>query len=140
MGKRLRIIALLLVLAQVFSACAVFRKTERFAVTKLHPSTPEYYEFIALHYYQRGEYGRAIEYYKILLQRFAERAEAYDTELAWAAYEIGFCYYKQKRYAAAYRQFKTVITNYHDLGASTLAGQRLRALETLQPQLAESAF
>ncbi|BBM88334.1 hypothetical protein COTS27_00013 [Spirochaetota bacterium] len=126
---------ILLLVLGVFVGCSVFQREEEITTVNLKPGTPAYYDFIAQNYYQRRKYKQAIYYYNFILEEFSDQPEQYGVELAWATYEIGFCYYKMKQYELAYVQFELVIANYKDWAAVTLARQRLRFLETKFPKL-----
>ncbi|MEK6796047.1 MAG: tetratricopeptide repeat protein [Spirochaetota bacterium] len=45
----------------------------------------------ALDYFNNKEYGVAIGYYQAIIDNF--KKDQFEKEIAWAYYEIGFCYY-----------------------------------------------
>ncbi|MDR2701967.1 MAG: tetratricopeptide repeat protein [Spirochaetaceae bacterium] len=55
-----------------------------------------------------NKYNMALEYYKVLLERYGDE----DEYLAVAEYEIAFIHYKQKNYAVARKGFETLLTRY----------------------------
>jgi outer membrane protein assembly factor BamD (BamD/ComL family) len=55
-----------------------------------------------------NKYKTALEYYKILLERYGDE----DEYLAVAEYEIAFIHYKQKDYTAARKGFEMLLIRY----------------------------
>lgn len=64
-------------------------------------------------------YKNAIAYYQYIIDNFDR--DSYVKDIAWAYYEIGFCYYYQNKYQDALKYFNIVINNFTVLPPRILA-------------------
>lgn len=80
--------------------------------------------------YEYREYGKALREYQRLVERFSSDRAKYETELAWAYYELGFCHLQLKSYRRSQDAFEKVISDFPVLAARTLAEQRLEDMRT----------
>lgn len=90
----------------------------------LSKDQPVYYNFIAHKYYILKEYEKAIFQYQKILKKFANQPVEYNKELAWAEYEIGFCYYQLGDNKKAIEYFERVI-NYYDQASARILAQKM---------------
>ncbi len=91
--------------------------------------TPADLEKIAQEYYKFRKYNDSIRVYEELIEKYSDRFDRYENQLAWANYEIGFCYLVTKRYDKALDYFKTVLTDYSILAPRILAQQRVEEIQ-----------
>jgi outer membrane protein assembly factor BamD (BamD/ComL family) len=77
----------------------------------------------ALDYFNNKEYRAAIAYHAAIISNFSR--EKYEKEIAWAYYEIGFCYYYMENYETAVEYFDIVINDFSVQAPRTLA-QKLK--------------
>ena len=94
--------------------------------------TPSDLDKIAQTYYEYRQYANAIRVYKKLLDNYSKRIDRYEKQLAWATYEIGFCYLITNQYTKALEYFKKVLTDYSTLAARTLAKQRIEEIQKIK--------
>lgn len=90
---------------------------------------PVYYNFIAQKYYVWKEYEKAIFQYQKILKKFSNQPVKYNKELAWAEYEIGFCYYRLGNNGKATEHFERVINYYNQVSARILAQKVLTKVQ-----------
>lgn len=64
----------------------------------------------AQEYFNNKEYYEAIGYYQAVVDNFD--TSEYEKEMAWAYYEIGFCYYYMEKYDEANKYFDVVLNNF----------------------------
>ncbi|GHT78703.1 hypothetical protein FACS1894130_05770 [Spirochaetia bacterium] len=67
----------------------------------------------------RNRYGRAMEYYQIILERFPSNIDM----VCQAEYEIAFIHYKQKKYDIARGEFEALLTRYNTPDEELLPAQ-----------------
>lgn len=125
-----KIIYLLLIVLFFTFSCTLERGTIK-PKKNLVKGTPIYYDFIARKYYNSKEYEKAIFQYKKIINAFSDQKGKYDKELAWAEYEIGFCYMKLKDPKNASLHFKQVLENYNENPARILSKIKLKEIESL---------
>ncbi len=82
------------------------------------------YERIAQREYEEGRYDNAILAYKEIIKNYPEN----KTEVAWANYEIGYCYYMKKDYDKAELYFRKVINEFSEPAAKKLAQEMLEKI------------
>ena len=78
-------------------------------------------------------YKTAIEYYQLIIDRFD--AKGYQKEVAWAYYEIGFCYYYQGKFKEAIDYFNMVLNDFSVTPTRILASIVLEDIYTQKPKL-----
>ena len=61
--------------------------------------------------------------------------ENYAKDVAWAYYEIGFCYYYQKKYEEALKYFDIVLNNFTVLPPKILAQKVMQDIYEEKPKL-----
>ncbi|OHD57774.1 MAG: hypothetical protein A2096_09390 [Spirochaetes bacterium GWF1_41_5] len=84
----------------------------------------------AQEYFGQKDYFKAIRLYKQLIEDYSAERDKYEKELAWATYEIGFCYLVMNRYDTAEPYFKKVIKDFFSHTAPVkLSEDRLREIE-----------
>jgi TolA-binding protein len=83
------------------------------------------YEKIALKEYEEQRYDNAIEAYEAIIEHYPENSKA----LAWANYEIGYCFWMLKDYESAELRFRKVLNEFQEPAAKTLAGEMLEKIE-----------
>ena len=86
----------------VFLSVFVFYSISCASVLKITPEEERYPQIIAEKAYtefNNKKYKKARDYYQYIIDNFDR--ENYSKEVAWAYYEIGFCYYYQKKYKFA---------------------------------------
>ena len=86
-------------------------------------------EEIAQEYYKFKKYNDAIRVYSEIIEKYSDKFDRYENQLAWANYEIGFCYLVTKRYNQALDYFKIVLTGYSTLAPRLLAKQRIEEIQ-----------
>ncbi|MBN8218428.1 MAG: tetratricopeptide repeat protein [Spirochaetes bacterium] len=92
--------------------------------------TPRELAEAAQSFYEFREYGRALREYQALIETYAAEREKFETDLAWAYYEMGFCHLQLRQYPKAAEAFRKVIADFSVLAARTLAEQRLDDMKT----------
>jgi len=112
---------LILLIFLLFCACAA--TPVRFDESK--ETLPSYYAEIAQQHYNNKKFLSAIRVYEQLIKRFADKKDLYEKDLAWAHYEIGFCYLVRKQNKSALNFFNSVLKNFDTLAPRTLAQQRI---------------
>lgn len=78
-------------------------------------------------------YKGAIAYYQYIIDNFDR--DNYTKDIAWAYYEIGFCYYYQKKYNEALKYFDIVINNFTVLPPRILAQKVIQDIYDKKPKL-----
>ena len=78
-------------------------------------------------------YKKAIAYYQYIIDNFDR--ENYAKDVAWAYYEIGFCYYYQNKYKEALNYFDIVINNFTVLPPRILAQKVMQDIYDKKPKL-----
>ncbi|MBN2325413.1 MAG: tetratricopeptide repeat protein [Spirochaetes bacterium] len=86
------------------------------------------YEKIALSEYENDRFENAIEVYKAIVSHYPDSTRA----LAWANYEIGYCYWRLKDYENAGVYFRKVMNEFQEPAVKILAGQMLEKIEEEQ--------
>ena len=82
------------------------------------------YEKIAQNEFDKKKYKNAIAAYDAIIKNYADNTRA----LVWAHYEIGFCYYVQKKYEMAEKYFRLVINDFQEPAARKLAQDRIASI------------
>ena len=118
---RLGIVFVLFVIIMVMASCAskppVLTKNGR-------PLTIIEYEKIAQKEYEEGRYDNAIMAYKAIIKNYPDHL----SEVAWANYEIGYCYYMKKDYEKAEEYFRKVVNEYNEPAAKKLSQEMLEKI------------
>ena len=83
------------------------------------------YEKLALEEYENDRYENAIDVYRAIIENYPDNPKA----LAWAHYEIGYCYWQLEDYENAEVNFRKVLNEFQEPAAKTLAGQMLEKIE-----------
>jgi len=114
-------ISLIILFLYTISACAtkapvLYRDGEPLSIVE--------YEKIAQKEFEYDHYDNAIRAYKAVIKNYPENSEV----IAWANYEIGFCYYVQKKYKEAEICFRKVINEYQDPTAKKLAEEMVEKI------------
>ena len=78
-------------------------------------------------------YKNAIAYYQYIIDNFDR--DSYVKDIAWAYYEIGFCYYYQNKYQDALKYFNIVINNFTVLPPRILAQKVMQDIYEKKPKL-----
>lgn len=89
------------------------------------PLTITDYEKLAQTEYDQGRYENAIEVYRAIIKNYSENQKA----LAWAYYEIGFCYYVLKEYDNAEVNLRKVLNEFQEPAAKKLSGEIMAKIE-----------
>ena len=89
------------------------------------PLTITDYEKLAQAEYDEERYENAIEVYSAIIEHYPENQKA----LAWAYYEIGFCYFVLEDYDNAEVNFRKVLNEFQEPAAKKLAGQLIAKIE-----------
>lgn len=84
-------------------------------------------------YFNRGQYANAIAAYQVIIDRFD--SVEYEKDVAWAYYEIGFCYYYNKKYENAIDYFDIVLQDFTVAAPRVLASIVLEDIYELKPKL-----
>ncbi len=84
-------------------------------------------------YFNRGQYANAIAAYQVIIDRFD--SATYEKDVAWAYYEIGFCYYYNKKYEDAIGYFDIVLQDFTVAAPRILASIVLEDIYELEPKL-----
>ena len=85
------------------------------------PLTITDYEKIAQKEFDERQYENAIATYNAIISNYPDVKKS----MAWAHYEIGFCYYVMEDYEQAEVYFRIVINEYQDPAATKLAEKML---------------
>ena len=88
------------------------------------PLTIIEYEKIAQKEYEEGRYDNAIMAYKAIIKNYP----THMSEVAWAYYEIGYCYYMKKDYEKAEEYFRKVVNEYNEPAAKKLSQEMLEKI------------
>ena len=105
-------------------------------VLKISPEEARYPQIIAEKAYtefNNKKYKRARDYYQYIIDNFDR--ENYSKEVAWAYYEIGFCYYYQRKYKDALNYFNTVMNDFPVLPPKMLAQKVIEDIYDRKPKL-----
>jgi tetratricopeptide (TPR) repeat protein len=116
------LIILIPILPLTFLSCATPKPT---LYKDGKPLTITDYEKLAQAEYDEDRYENAIEVYRTIIENYPENRKA----LAWAYYEIGFCYFVLEDYGNAEVNFRKVINEFQEPAAKKLAGQRIAEIE-----------
>ena len=117
---------LLLFLIQV--SCASLKD-----VTVQENIAPQIISEMAYEEFNNKDYKKAIKYYQVIIDRF-DRTN-YAKEVAWAYYEIGFCYYYMTKYEDAILYFDIVLNEFSVLPPRILAIKVLDDIYETKPKL-----
>jgi TolA-binding protein len=79
------------------------------------------YEKIAQKEFDERRYNNAIATYNAIISNYPDVKQS----VAWAHYEIGFCYYVMEDYEQAEIYFRIVVNEYQDPAATKLADKML---------------
>lgn len=79
------------------------------------------YQKIAQKEYESENYSNAILAYKAIIDNYPSNMKS----VAWANYEIGYCYYMGKNYVKAEAYFRKVINEYNEPSAKKLSKEML---------------
>ncbi len=94
---------------------------------------PQIISEMAYEEFNNKNYKKAIKYYQVIIERF-DRVN-YAKEVAWAYYEIGFCYYYMKKYEDAILYFDIVLNEFSILPPRILAIKVLDDIYETKPKL-----
>ncbi|MFW6138240.1 MAG: tetratricopeptide repeat protein [Spirochaetota bacterium] len=75
------------------------------------------YQKMAQKKYEEERFREAIPIYRAVIKNYPENSSA----VAWAHYEIGFCYYRMENYDQAMVYFRKVVNEYNEPAATKLA-------------------
>ncbi len=120
----------------VFLSILVFYSISCASVLKISPEEARYPQIIAEKAYtefNNKKYKKAIDYYQYIIDNFDR--ENYSKEVAWAYYEIGFCYYYQGKYKDALNYFNAVINDFAVLPPKILAEEVTQDIYDKKPKL-----
>ena len=120
----------------VFLSVFVFYSISCASVLKITPEEERYPQIIAEKAYtefNNKKYKKARDYYQYIIDNFDR--ENYTKEVAWAYYEIGFCYYYQKKYKDALNYFNTVMNDFAVLPPKMLAQKVMQDIYEKKPKL-----
>lgn len=78
-------------------------------------------------------YRKAIAYYQYIIDNFSK--EDYAKEVAWAYYEIGFCYYYQNKFKEAINYLNVVINDFAIIPPRVLSQKVLEDIYKEKPNL-----
>lgn len=121
----------LLGLLAIFAVIGSCRNQSKYINTE-RIQTPGELEKIAQRYYEFNQYDNCIKVYQDLIKKYGDQFDRYEKQLAWAHYEIGFCYLVTRRYEKALFYFKEVLANYSLLAPTTLARQRIEEIRKIK--------
>lgn len=96
-------------------------------------TAPQIISEMAYEEFNNKNYKRAIAFYEVIIERF-DRA-SYAKEVAWAYYEIGFCYYYENKYEEAILYFDIVLNDFAILPPRILARVVLDDIYEKKPKL-----
>ena len=94
---------------------------------------PQIISEMAYKEFNNKNYKKAIKYYQVIIDRF-DRAN-YSKEVAWAYYEIGFCYYYMTKYEDAILYFDIVLNEFSVLPPRILARKVIDDIYETKPKL-----
>jgi tetratricopeptide (TPR) repeat protein len=114
------VVTLALVLSCVFLVSCATKKVA-FYKEDGSPLSITDYEKIAQTLRDDSKYERAIEAYEAIIANYPDNQKA----VAWAYYEIAFCYFVLKEYSEAEKYFRIVINDYQEPAATKLAQDML---------------
>lgn len=120
----------------IFLAVLVFLLSSCASAVKISVEEGQYPKIIAEKgYTEFGEknYKTAIAYYQYIIDNFDR--DNYPKDVAWAYYEIGFCYYYQKKYTEALKYFDIVLNNFTILPPKILAQKVIEDIYEQKPKL-----
>jgi tetratricopeptide (TPR) repeat protein len=117
------IISICLLSIIAFSGCS--NKKNKFIIDETTCKNPTDYVEVAQKYYERKDYKKSIVVYKALISKYQAQKDIYEKSLAWAYYEVGFCYHLLHKKKDALDYFKIVIKDFSIIGPKTLAEQRV---------------
>ena len=120
----------------VFFSVFVFYSISCASVLKISPEEERYPQIIAEKAYtefNNKKYKRARSYYQYIIDNFDR--ENYSKEVAWAYYEIGFCYYYQRKYKDALNYFNIVMNDFAVLPPKMLAQKVMQDIYEKKPKL-----
>ena len=120
----------------VFLSVFVFYSISCASVLKISPEEERYPQIIAEKAYtefNNKKYKRARSYYQYIIDNFDR--ENYSKEVAWAYYEIGFCYYYQRKYKDALNYFNIVMNDFAILPPKMLAQKVMQDIYEKKPKL-----
>ncbi len=83
------------------------------------------YEKIAQKQFDEGRFKNAITAYQAIIDNYPDNQNA----MAWAHYEIGYCYYVMGDHQQAEIFFRKVVNEYREPAAKTLATQMLEKIK-----------
>ena len=105
-------------------------------ILKITPEEAMYPKIIAEKAYtefNNKKYKKSIKYYQYIIDNFDR--ENYSKDVAWAYYEIGFCYYYQKKYKKALEYFNIVMRDFAVLPPKMLAQKVMNDIYDRKPKL-----
>lgn len=120
----------------VFLSVFVFYSISCASVLKISPEEERYPQIIAEKAYtefNNKKYKKARSYYQYIIDNFDR--ENYSKEVAWAYYEIGFCYYYQRKYKDALNYFNIVMNDFAVLPPKMLAQKVMQDIYEKKPKL-----
>lgn len=83
--------------------------------------------------FNEKRYKNAIAYYQYILDNYDRNL--FPKDVAWAYYEIGFCYYYQSKYKEALSYFDIVMREFTVLPPKVLAQRVIDDIYTKKPNL-----
>ena len=83
--------------------------------------------------FNEKRYNNAIAYYQYILDNYDRNI--FPKDVAWAYYEIGFCYYYQSKYKEALSYFDIVMKEFTVLPPKVLAQRVIDDIYTKKPNL-----
>jgi TolA-binding protein len=118
--KRTRaLIPIFTVIIVLLASCAT--KMPALSTEEGAPLSITDYEKIAQTERDNRRYENAVRAYEALIANYPDNVQA----VAWANYEIGFCYFVVKRYDEAEKYFRIVINEFQEPAARKLAQDML---------------
>lgn len=121
-------ILLLISLVSLLLSCAT--TTEVKVAENTHP---QIISEMAYEQFNNRRYKEAIAYYQVIIDRFDKNIN--QKEVAWAYYEIGYCYYYQKKYKEAIEYFNIVLKDFAIMAPRILAQDVLNNIYKEKPKL-----
>lgn len=88
-------------------------------------------EGVAMEMYQMGHYRSSISTHKKIVKKCLSQPEKFQENLAWATYEIGFCYLKLGRKKEALKYFQKIGSNFGSPEISILSEQRIKEIQKI---------
>ena len=120
----------------IFICILVFCLISCASAVKITAEEERYPQIIAEKAYtefNNKKYKNAIAYYQYIIDNFDR--ENYSKEVAWAYYEIGFCYYYRGKYKEALNYFNTVMNDFAVLPPKILAQKVMQDIYDKKPKL-----